>query len=370
MAMNTIFEYKYNKDFKEMYLNTLDNFTESENTLKATERILRKISSYEEKNSKNVYDFSSEEIVNMFKDMRFATEMSYLNNRSILSKYCNFAILKNVTREPKNAMDVALNGIDNSEIINVNALENKYFTIRNLYEILEEKLFVTDIDGECHVVSEDHKLINYTDKLIIYALWLGIGVKSKAYEDLTNLELSDLNEEKNEIILPKTKIVMKDIPSDFFEYCKKSCKQTKYEIRHSKKNSITLDASSGKIIKPAISIRNGEDVTVDSIKQSKIQSVLRAVQQMSFQFLYANPTSLIYSGMAHYLGVYLLENNLELNNINAKVFVEERYGITEAHYAIQLVKVFKTIYTDLEGFEDFIYTYRNVKLKESAITTE
>lgn len=145
--------------------------------------VLNKVQTIERDVSKEITEFSQEEILGMYRKFNLTSVNTLQNYNNYLKAYCDFVIYKT------NSGTNHFAGIGKEALktcIDEEMRKNKYITYEHLKDIEED-------------------LLNYTDAAILECLWNGIA--GKELTDLTHLERSQLDEDKMEINLKSGKTI-------------------------------------------------------------------------------------------------------------------------------------------------------------------
>lgn len=145
--------------------------------------VLNKIAIAEKEMKKDIMLFSSDEIIELYKQFNLTSVNTLQNYNNYLKAYCDFVIYK--TKVGTNSFN-ELNKDMLKTCINEDIRKNKYITYGQLQEIETE-------------------LLNATDSAILECLWNGIA--GKELSDLTHLSKDQVSENRMTIRLKDGRII-------------------------------------------------------------------------------------------------------------------------------------------------------------------
>ena len=144
--------------------------------------LFKKVEVYEEYINKNVYDFTKEEILEMYRSFKSRSEMTLMNDNTILKAYSEW----------------------NRYFNNANAVNNyNNITIFDVRECVDKN--ASKIMSKEDVINIEDNLLNYTDAAIVHAIFSGISGPSM--RDLTSLNEAMLNENEKTIHFEDGRII-------------------------------------------------------------------------------------------------------------------------------------------------------------------
>ena len=184
--------YKYDTSVKEWYLSLVKDQTPI-TTYNTTLTYIKRLDEWETRFGKSIVDFALDEVKTMLIGFGFKSEAALYTVLSTLTKYTEFACAR--LSKPMGQIQF----IDTSEMknyINLIADENRHITRETLYKnvsLLDTSKTSYDYD------MED----NITDVLLLLLIFEGI--RGKAYSDLINIRMSDIDFMKKRIYIRSTK---------------------------------------------------------------------------------------------------------------------------------------------------------------------
>lgn len=176
------FEYNINdvNENKDMYLyiSTRMNDGDTE-AAKASYSMFRRVLAYEKKYNEMCYNFSKQEILEMYKDINYRQISTLYNVNSRLKKYTEYMIQLNKTNDIQNHY-AEIDRKDLKSCINHTFIKNRLFQKEDIYNMLNSE-----------------QLVNISDKFMVLALYEGIG--GSDYRELLNLTVNDIEIETDTI---------------------------------------------------------------------------------------------------------------------------------------------------------------------------
>lgn len=168
----------YNQEQKERYIEDINDkyapeyLTNIRSLFNKTERV-------EKIFSKDVGEFSRENISNLYSFITYSDEYIYSNVNSRLSAYCEWCISQSLVADGCNHYREFVFS-DFATYVDKSLEKRKFLNKRQFYELLED-------------------VVNYRDKFLMLAIYeLG---KSEHYEEIMSMKLEDIDEEKLEVKL-------------------------------------------------------------------------------------------------------------------------------------------------------------------------
>lgn len=192
----------YNKEIKERFLNSIDL---SQCPPRWYERVFEKTYMFEKAKDKDLYSFTTPEILEFYKFLDVGTITPLIVYNTNLLKYAQWALNEHLV----------FDGMNHFDEINVEILKECLNVVKTQQSILSYDKFMILIN---------QKLLNDQDKYIFYCLFEGI--KGKQYQELINLKMSDIDEEKCMAHLCTGRDIYVD--PHFIEICKMADVQTEY----------------------------------------------------------------------------------------------------------------------------------------------
>lgn len=144
--------------------------------------LFKKVENYERHINKNAYNFTKEEILEMYRSFKSRSEMTLINNNTILKAYGEWNRYFNNANIVNNYNDITI--FDVRECVDKNA---------------------SKIMSKEDVIDIEDNLLNYTDAAIVHAIFCGISGPSM--RDLTSLNEHMLNENGNTIHFEDGRII-------------------------------------------------------------------------------------------------------------------------------------------------------------------
>lgn len=179
---------KYDASVKEWYLKLVKDQSPV-TTYNTTKTYINSINEWENRFEKSLTDFTLQEVKTMLRGFRFTSEASYYTVLSILTKYTDFAC----SRLSKPICQIRLiDAGDAEDIINNMAVENKYITRDELFEVFRSNQGIHDrYKGE---EGDDS-----VGKLLMCLLFEGI--RGRDYQDIIKLKIQDIDFENKRIYI-------------------------------------------------------------------------------------------------------------------------------------------------------------------------
>jgi integrase len=161
--------------------------------------ILEKADKFEKELGKSMYDFNYEErdelLLVQFKN---GSKWAFQSNLSVLKKYVDFCISKNLVRHNENRFAIILPS-DYDKYVSVQAVENLYIPKSEIRQL-------------------EQKLTNMQDRLIIELIGVygirGRNEKKNTHEELINLKISDVDWENKALYITRNNGEFRQVPVD------------------------------------------------------------------------------------------------------------------------------------------------------------
>jgi integrase len=278
----------YNFEFKQKFVEK--NYKET--TQRVVNALFRKTAKLETAYGKDVYDFSVEELTELFKSLKAKTLRSLQNSISTIEQYIDFAIKNKVTQVKLNYAITFDNKDRIENLLDTEAMENMIFDKDEIMEM---------------AMNSD----NAQDGVILGLLFDGVSHKNE-FEELTNLTEDDVDFENQEV-----KVSDRNVPisTETMILIKDALKQEKYVSINGEKSRKYKIAEGKNIIR---GLRGKVKVKGQIISQR----ILRIAEIFDYEFL--NATTVSYSGQLQ-LAKELLDNNVSLEETIDTVL--NRFGI-------------------------------------------
>lgn len=170
------FEFKIDNEIKQEYLLSKPTATAGSEAF-----VLRDFDNYEEQVGKQVYNLCISELNEMFAILRNTSKRGAQKNKSILISYIDFCIAKKIVPHMENRARY----INVENFVARQALINKFISRERLQEY--QKI-----------------LYNEQDQLLLWLLFIGVRgrtIKDGTMEEVINLTIDDVVEDKNRLIL-------------------------------------------------------------------------------------------------------------------------------------------------------------------------
>jgi integrase len=161
----------YNEEVKNRFLNTFTN----EGTQKTINSIFIKSATTEETLGKDLYNFSTEDLIDVFKEINPKSKSVSMSSGRFIKQYISWCIKKGYRDNNDNP---------------VNGLDQKWFA-----QFVDRKLKIHYAMDEFIDLLQDVQ--NYQDKMLLCLLWNGIS--GERFSQLTELKRSDINFENNTV---------------------------------------------------------------------------------------------------------------------------------------------------------------------------
>ena len=291
----------YNKKFKDSFLSEYPKRTAGTYIYD-----LKRVSQREEMLDKNVYDFTYEEMDDMFKSMHYKTLASARRSVSTVSEYVDFA----------NRNGKISSKIDISQLFRKDKLKEYVWK----YAYLES--FVTR--DEMYEMTD--MLYNYSDKLPIILSFEGI--KGEELIDMINLKFSDINFKTGEckLITDKPSVIIKDRRS--LDLIQESKNESEYHFKNGEATGRVRVAElmdTDYVLKKTTRPNSNNEVEIVTVGflEAKMTRIFKGMGEQE-PFIpgkdFVNLTSLFKSGI--FDKVREVEKSLKLTKIGGLDFIE------------------------------------------------
>lgn len=191
----------YNKENKERFLNTINL---EQYPPRWWERLFEKSYLLEKMHDKDLYSFTTPEIIEFYKYMDMGSIPSLTVCNLNMIKYAQWAMNEFLINDGQNHFDE----------INIDILATCVSAKK-----LNQSIFTYD-----RFITVVNKLYNYQDKYIFFCLFEGI--KGKNYEDIAALKIGDIDEKNLLVHLSSGRDVY--VSQEFVNICKEADKETVY----------------------------------------------------------------------------------------------------------------------------------------------
>lgn len=262
------YEKIYNQEIKERYLTSIDI---NQYPPRWWERVFEKSYILEQTKDKDLYSFTVPEILEFYKFLDVGTLAPLTIYNTNLIKYAQWALNENLIHDGQNHFD----GLDNELLVTcVN-------TVKTKQSILSYDTFMKIIR---------QGIINEQDKFVFFCLFEGI--KGKDYQDIVDMNISDIDKKNLEVHLGGGRTV--SVPQDFIDIAELADKQMVYYGLTEKTMEIKL-IPSDKIYKEKNNSQ-GKD-----INRSVYVTVVRNIANLDDLHDVVTAKSLRDSGLIYYL---------------------------------------------------------------------
>lgn len=286
----------YNQDGKEMFLESieLDKYPP-----RWWERLFEKTIDLEEKFGKDLFGFTTPEIIILYKYLDvFSLESLMVYNLNLI-KYGDWALINNLSVDGQNHFAEITNETLAS-CVNEAGVRKSIITEEQLEEILRQ------ID-------------NAIDKYMFYALWEGI--KGKEYCEILELKLSDINVDTKEVTLCTGRTIK--VSQRFISICQEADRQVDY-VNYSENKEIVRH------LIPSITIYK-EKFNSRGIDKPRTlyNTLLRCIKYLGLSN-YLSINSIYHSGLIHHLNIIAEKCGMSvedlLNDPQARKEVVNKYN--------------------------------------------
>lgn len=192
----------YNQENKEWFLKSIDL---SQYPPRWWERVFEKSYMFEKIKNKDLYNFTTPDIMEFYKFLDIGTLAPLIIYNSNLVKYAQWALNESLIIDGQNHFNELTSDI----------LVNCLNITKTQQSILSYEAFMDLIN---------RKIVNDQDKFIFFCLFEGI--KGKNYQEIVDMKLSDIDEDNLVIHLSSGRDI--NVSREFIEICKKADKQTIY----------------------------------------------------------------------------------------------------------------------------------------------
>ena len=192
----------YNQENKEWFLKSIDL---SQYPPRWWERVFEKSYMFEKIKNKDLYNFTTPDIMEFYKFLDIGTLAPLIIYNSNLVKYAQWALNESLIIDGQNHFNELTSDI----------LVNCLNVTKTQQSILSYEAFMDLIN---------RKIVNDQDKFIFFCLFEGI--KGKNYQEIVDMKLSDIDEDNLVVHLSSGRDI--NVSREFIEICKKADKQTIY----------------------------------------------------------------------------------------------------------------------------------------------
>ena len=192
----------YNQENKEWFLKSIDL---SQYPPRWWERVFEKSYMFEKIKNKDLYNFTTPDIMEFYKFLDIGTLAPLIIYNSNLVKYAQWALNESLIIDGQNHFNELTSDI----------LVNCLNITKTQQSILSYEAFMDLIN---------RKIVNDQDKFIFFCLFEGL--KGKNYQEIVDMKLSDIDEDNLVIHLSSGRDI--NVSREFIEICKKADKQTIY----------------------------------------------------------------------------------------------------------------------------------------------
>ena len=332
--------YKYDASVKEWYLSLVKEQTPI-TTYNTTLTYIKRLDEWETRFGKSIVDFALDEVKTMLIGFGFKSEAALYTVLSTLTKYTEFACAKLL--KPMGQIQF----IDTSEMknyINLIADENRHITRETLFKSLSTL--------DTNRTSYDYDMEdNITDVLLLLLIFEGI--RGKAYRDLINIRMSDINFIKKRIYVRSTKNFVHIEDDRVWELLKltQNRKSLMYISKNGEQKIIPLDAQSD-LLFVRVTVKSGRPFMDENDKLEHYVALPYTEYSIKIRLKvltdriglpYVTGVPLYISGVAERASIWLKENNKEFERSSVKEYLEisgETVGIEGLLNVIEKLYVF------------------------------
>ena len=283
----------YNYDIKTRFLQEIDV---TKYPPRWWERLFEKSYKFERKNEKDLFEFTTTEIIEFYKYMNSKSFNSLMVININLTKYGEWALENNMI--PDN--------------------QCHFYEIKNetLVSCLDKSFVDNCIISWDDLKTKSQELMNFVDVYVLYALFEGI--KGKDFSEIWQLRMSDINQETRKVQLSSGRII--EVSPEFISVCENTDKEkflvttngTKRNLTSSVEGYIYKQAANGKMVKPG---------------QTVYRKIISSLQYLGLNKV-ITPNDIVKSGMIHYLNKKARELNITVAELFSDLkYVEERNKI-------------------------------------------
>lgn len=304
----------YNEETKERFLNFIDK---SKYPPRWWELLFERTKVTEELKQRDLYDFSTQELMGFYKCLNIADLSSLFIYNNNVTKYENWAFQQNL---------IADNQVHGTEI-----------TIETLNECVSKDRLRKSI-----ITYDQLKSIRFLNAQDAFLIWcLFEGIKGKNYEDILNLKLKDINVQEKTVKLHSGRTIK--VSEDFIYIAIAADAQDEYNELSTTGHVKKLQPSE-KIFKEKV---NGRGVDVPRAIYANINRTIRRMNGMNSE---QRAKDLTDSGLIYYLNKRADEYNMstiqmmydELTNHSGKcIDIIEKYN-----FNMRVIKKWTLLYGD------------------------
>lgn len=274
--------------------------------------LFRKTEPFEEKYNKDCSQFTTEEILTMYKEFKSKSVYVLLNYNSILKAYC--AWKKYYQKE---------NIAHAYEKIDIEQL--KPCVPINKHKFLSRQ----------EVIEIEDQLYNFTDKAIVECLFEGLSGPSMI--DLVSLNVKMIDHDTKELYLPDKRIIQ--LTDRLYKLLMKAFDEQEY-LCYGETLRVKKLIGTGKLYKEM------DNAYAKNSKDKAFRWVYRRFQNFRSQIGITELTmkNIHVSGFYHYLCIGLAETGLELKKFlqtERGAQLADKYGYTSVHRVDNLTHMFK-----------------------------
>lgn len=288
----------YNKEIKERFL---DSINLEQYPVRWWERLFEKTYIFEQSKNKDLYSFTTPEILEFYKFLDVGTLSPLIIYNVNLTTYAQWALNENLILDGQNHFDILTNDILMT-CVNKAKLEQSILSYDYFLDIINDKM------------------VNYQDRFIFFCLWEGI--KGKDYEDIVNMKLDDIDEKNRIVALTSGRETY--VSKEFVDIAKAADKQLEYTGLTDTGHTMLLTPSPT-IYKPKSNSRG-----IDT-NRSVYNTILRNIHSIPELSTVVTAKTIRDSGMIYYLnkradklGVSVEELIYNLENCRDII---EKYGL-------------------------------------------
>lgn len=195
----------YNEEVKNRYLQTYDN----EGTQNTIRHIFTKSATTEETLQKDLYNFSLEDLIDVFKNINALTKSVVMSAGRFIKSYISWCIK---------------NGYRDDNLNPLTGIENDWYA-----QWVNKNLKIHYSYNEFIELVEDPILLNAQDQACLFLLFE--GVKGESFLELRSLKYENINFDENEIFINDREYSIK-VSDQCLHYLQKAYEQKTYYTFH------------------------------------------------------------------------------------------------------------------------------------------